>query len=134
MTRFRDWQSRLAALVGARLQQPFEWGVHDCALFAADAVKAVTGVDPAAELRGTYSTAAGAARVLSERGGLDAIATAALGQPRAPLMARPGDVGLVLNDGRECLGVCTGSTWHVPGQSGLVALPLADAVSSWKVG
>lgn len=133
MTRYLDWQSRMAAVVQARLHVPFAWGTNDCAMFAADVVQAITGTDLAAEYRG-YSTEGGAAKILKRSGGLEGLATKALGEPCAALTARPGDVGLVVNAGRDCLGVCTGATWHVPGEHGLLALPLSDAVKSWRVG
>lgn len=123
----------MEAVIQSRMHAPFAWGSHDCALFAAEVVLAITGIDLAAEYRG-YSTEAGAAKILKRQGGLEGIATRALGESRSPLLARPGDVGLVMNDGRECLGVCTGATWHVPGTHGLVALPLSDAIKSWRVG
>lgn len=132
-TRLRDWQSRLQACLAERWAQPFAWGAQDCALFAADCADACTGVDPAADLRGTYSDAAGAARVVAELGGLAAIAAARMGPEIAPALAQPGDIGLVLNDGRECLAVCTGGMWHAPGAAGLCALPMAQAQRAWRL-
>ncbi|ERI13515.1 hypothetical protein O206_08585 [Ochrobactrum sp. EGD-AQ16] len=45
-----------------------EWGVSDCLMTAADAIKAVTGEDPLAEFRGKYKTEAGAARKMRANG------------------------------------------------------------------
>lgn len=133
--RLHDWQERLAALVSERMHTPFSWGTHDCALFAADGVRAVTGTDPAAGLRGTYDTAAAAARVVQLHAGLAGLAAAALGEEVSPQQARAGDVGLVLQaGGRECLAIWTGMAWHVPGEAGLAALPQEAAVRAWRVG
>ena len=52
------WRQQLDALIASRMAAPFAWGAHDCCLFAADAVLAQTGEDPAAEFRGTYASAA----------------------------------------------------------------------------
>jgi hypothetical protein len=138
LTRLHDWQERLAALVTQRLHTPFAWGTHDCVLFAADAVHAITGTDPAAAQRGTYATALCAARVIAAHGSLAGIAAAALGAEVLPLQACAGDVGLVHQaaggSDRECLAVCTGACWHVPGAAGLVALPLTAAARAWRVG
>lgn len=133
MKRLRDWQSRLQACLAERRARPFAWGSQDCALFAADCVDACTGVDPAADLRGTYSTAAAAARVIEAHGGLASIAADRLGKEISPRLARVGDVGLLMNGGRECLGVCIGAMWQAPAESGLCVLPPSHALRAWRI-
>ena len=54
-----DWPERLAEFIEARRLEPFAWGKNDCALFAADAVNLLIGVDYAESLRG-YTTERGA--------------------------------------------------------------------------
>jgi hypothetical protein len=131
--RLRDWQCRLQACLAERWARPFGWGGQDCALFAADCADACTGVDPAADLRGTYSDALGAARVLAELGGLGVIAADRFGPEVPPLMAQPADVGLLIDSGRECIAVCTGAMWLVPGVDGLVVLPTARIERAWRL-
>jgi hypothetical protein len=134
MTRLRDWPSRFAALVAAARARPFAWGSHDCCLWAADAVQAVTGRDPAAQWRGTYSSEIGAFRVVLALGGLPAIA--ALGGVEIPPgLAIQGDVGLVRwPDGIHSLGVCAGAgRWLVVGDEGLVTLQDCET-QAWGVG
>lgn len=126
------WRQRFDALVAQRLRTPFAWGSHDCCLWAADCVLATTGHDPAADLRGTYTTALGAARVLSAIGGLPA-AGARGGPAIPPLAAAVGDVGLVQHDGRDLMAVCAGSVWLAPAANGLAALPLSAATLAWRV-
>ncbi len=60
--RLDDWPSRLADIQLTETEVPFQWGVSDCALFAADVVEAMTGVDPAARWRGKYKTPRGSMR------------------------------------------------------------------------
>jgi hypothetical protein len=127
-----DWQSRLAELVAARMDAPFAWGSNDCCLFAADAVLAVTGTDPAADLRGAYTDERGALRVLARLGGVAGIAEARAGAEIVPALARPGDIVLGAID-RECLGVCTGLHWHAPSAAGLVCAPMSAALRAWRV-
>lgn len=134
LTRTRLWQSRLDALLSERLHQPFAWGVHDCALFAADAVLAVTEVDPAAALRGSYSTEAEARLIIDAAGGLASIATEALGEPVAAAMARPGDIGLLEAGLGETLVVCVGQRWMAPADDGLKVLRLGHVAQAWRVG
>lgn len=58
------WDSRLHTAIEAAKAKPFQWGAHDCALFAADCVLATTGTDMAEGLRGTYDNLQGAAAAM----------------------------------------------------------------------
>lgn len=128
--RLPNWQTRLAAYVRQRSSQPLVWGVHDCALFAAGAVAAVTGRYvplPA------YIGARQGLRTLRALGGLRAIATRELGDPIPAQRAGVGDVVLVATGKREALALCNGVTALGPGPDGLVAVPLRHAVMAWRV-
>ena len=133
MTRLPDWPARLSALVSAAHGQAFQWGEHDCCLWAADAVQAITGVDLAADMRGTYSTAYEAQRALHSIGGLKGAGERA-GARIGPLQALAGDIGLVRQERKPMLAVCQGEVWLCAATHGLVALPLGDALMAWGVG
>lgn len=96
------------------------WGVQDCWLFAADWVWTRTGWDPAADLRGRYSTELGAARLIARAGGPEAFAGRLLGGVGWSPTARAyrGQVGLLpavsdTNGVRiiQVAGVCLGGGW-----------------------
>lgn len=136
--RLPDWQTRWAALCADRAATPFEWGRHDCCLWAADAVQAITGFDFASAWRGQYATAPQALRLLAELGGLRAVAGAALGAEVSPLWATVGDVVLIEQphadaSQRQLLAVCNGTSAVAPGPDGLVAFGMGAAVAAWKV-
>jgi hypothetical protein len=131
-TRIRTWQEALAACIAERQARPFAWGDQDCARFPAACVQAMTGADPMAAVP-AYSTAAEAARIIGAAGGLGALAAARLGPEVLPAAAQVGDVGLLANDGRECLAVWGGDCWLAAGEQGLVRLPLAAALRVWRV-
>lgn len=132
--RLRDWQSRLDATVAEHRRMPFEWGRHDCALFAADCVLSITGRDPADDLRGRYMTEAGAARIIKRAGGLESLGDARLGSRCMLLTAQVGDVGLLVQDGREMFAVCAGQHWLAAARDGgLAVLPLTAARLAWRV-
>ncbi len=76
-TRIPGWRGRLVAYLARTRGQPFVWGQLDCGLFSAGAIEAMTGVDPAAALRGRYATAAGARRAFRKLGFEDHVAFAA---------------------------------------------------------
>jgi hypothetical protein len=132
-----DWPERLAALAEARQEQPFAWGTNDCAMFAADWVLAVRGVDPAEDLRGAYDDEAGAAEILAGHGGLGPLAEelmAAAGFEACPVaFAQRGDVVLVEQRGVVALGVLELGVVLLPGPAGLMSLPLSAAFAAWAV-
>jgi hypothetical protein len=131
IARHLDWQLRLQAFVQSRLAEPFAWGKQDCCLFVCDAIKAITGHDPAADLRG-YSTEREAMRILRAHGGVRGLADTRAGAAVPLLAAQVGDVGLLPLDGRDTLALCGGAHWMAPGAAGLVALPLDAAVAAWR--
>jgi hypothetical protein len=138
--RLPDWQVRLFALCAQRHDVPFAWGTSDCALWAADAVLAQTGVDhAAADWRGSYTTGVQAVRRVALAGGLQGIATAALGPAVAPVWAAVGDVVLVHQPEapdatlRDLLAVCMGTSALAQGPHGLVPVPMTAATAAWKV-
>jgi hypothetical protein len=131
--RHEDWPKRLQGLINESERKPFAWGSHDCCLFAARAVEVITGIDHAATLRGTYSTALEAARILQARGGVRGIATAALGDEIPCLTAQRGDIVLIESDHGEALGVCLGADCAVPGPDSLTRVPLLSILAAWRV-
>jgi hypothetical protein len=106
MTRLPDWEARLADYLDLVADTPLEWGSHDCALHAANAIRAVTGADHAAHYRGRYRTELGAARALRRNGHASVESQFdALFPPIAPAFAQRGDV--VMRG--DAVGVCVGA-------------------------
>ncbi|MGL4309806.1 MAG: DUF6950 family protein [Paracoccaceae bacterium] len=88
----------LSHFVSRAMQRDFEWGVQDCILFPADWLAELTGIDPAADLRGSYDRAASAPVRGFLRDPMGTIApTLAHLQPRASDDLRRGDVALILH-------------------------------------
>lgn len=104
-----NWQVEFLEMVGSRADQPFEWGVNDCALFAADAVLIMTGTDYAEEFRGNYDSEGGAKIELSKanKNGLVGVLNDKL-EPIDLDFCQRGDVVLF----RTELGPTTGIYWH----------------------
>lgn len=129
-----DWRGRLRAYASAAARRPFVFGQHDCALFAAGAVEAMTGHDPASAWRGRYTTQAGGLRVIRRDGHADHIAAAAaIFAEVAPAFAQVGDLAVVPGDGGPVLGVVQGSWIWVLRPDGLGVAPLTDAVRAFEV-
>lgn len=135
--RLKNWPSLLDAFIESRRNEPFRWGVNDCGLFAADAVRAITGIDPAAAIRG-YRTAFGAARLgWMARSEQDPIGVLSLpgrcGMAKIPAaFAGRGDL-VSLPMGRAIvIGICLGLKSAGPGPAGVVFVPTALAIEAWR--
>lgn len=87
----------LTAHVDAAHEATRFWGVADCFLWPADWVVICGHADPAAEERGAYDSALGAARLVAAAGGVAALwaARAARSGLEPVARARLGDVGLL---------------------------------------
>ena len=130
--RLPDWQQRYADFGRARASMPFAWGSNDCCTFAAAAVEALTGVAAIASVL-PYDSAFTAARMIEEGGGLEQLACFLLGPKVPPLTAAVGDIVLVINAGREMLGVCNGTNVLAPGEKLLAVLGMESALAAWKI-
>lgn len=133
-TRSDSWEQALADYLLANRNATFAWGRCDCVLFCAGAIAAMTGIDPAAAVRGRYATAIGARRAMTRRGWADipAIASAHF-EEIGPAIAGRGDV---VFDGKS-LGVCIGRfacfVGEEDGAAGLVQQPLSQWSRAWRV-
>lgn len=133
--RFDAWERRLNAMIDKHGRLPHDWGKQDCVLFAADCVWAVTAKDPAAGLRRTYDSEAGALRLIAEAGGLEALVEARLAaagipsQRIDPRFAQRGDLCLIENG--KALGIIHGSGILAKALTGLQQHPIADAAICW---
>ena len=136
LSRFPDWEDRLRTYLDRVAEDPFVWGSHDCALFAASCVNAMCGVDPADGFRGTYTDARGAAQALKDHGAGTLLKTVKswLGDPQAGHFAHRGDV--VMRDATTT-GICVGQfSWFVgqeQGENRLVPVPTASCRYAFRV-
>lgn len=134
--RAADWPERLAAFIDARREQPFAWGGQDCFTFAADAAVALTGDDPAAAVRGEYSSEDEAEAIIGPDG-LEAWVAATMAAWGAsecePAFAQRGDMVFVAVGNQRMCGVHLGATVAVPGAERLHFLPASRVLRAWVV-
>lgn len=130
-----DWLPRLLEVIESCRDTPFDWGSHDCGLFAARCIEAMTGVDVAIDVRGQYSTKAGAMRVLHQRGmtSIADFAGSILPEPCPRYLARRGDIILFHAVEGPALGICMGHLAVGPGPKGLTWIPARHWVKAWPV-
>ncbi len=142
LVRYEDWPTRLAKFTELIRDIPFTWGQWDCCLTACSAMKAITGVDPAASMRGKYKTPLGAARVLRKfaGGGVEEAAERVameLGAREIPVSyAQRGDFVVLNTEVGDSLGTVdlSGHNILVTSADGAVFLPLSLARRAWRVG
>lgn len=132
MPRLPDWPQRLDAFIESRRGTPFAYGSHDCCLFSAGAVEAITGENVAA--RWHYTNEIGARRLMAKWGGVDGLVTAALGDPCHPSQAGRGDIVMAELTNGETIGVCLGAVCAFAEEPQGVALrPRSLILKAWKV-
>jgi len=141
--RHGNWRTNLNALITARQETPFEWGQNDCCLWAADAILAQTGEDPAEKYRGTYSSELGAFRAMKRNDKVDntdRLAQKLIGEPIHPALAQVGDIVLF----QSALGVCYGRNAlfvgqeqligdAIEGHEGLLLIPMQKMSKAYRV-
>lgn len=115
-------------------KKPFEPGVHDCALFAADVILSQTGYDPAAAYRGKYSTLEEGFELIQKDGFKTHLDLADSLMARIhPSHAETGDIVAVPGDGGSSLGVLTGAHVRVLLPAGLAVLPRRRILAAWSL-
>ncbi len=134
MSRSETWERDLADYLASHRDRVFTHGSHDCALFAAGAVLAMTGHDPAKAFRGKYKSQASAVRALRTIGAGDLESTIdSMFERVPPGFAQRGD--LIWNG--AAVGVCGGAVaWFVGAEGereGLVAIPRDQWRGAWRV-
>ncbi|MCO4316350.1 hypothetical protein M8997_004075 [Phyllobacterium sp. 21LDTY02-6] len=136
--RYSFWRPALAEYIDASMQKPFQWSEHDCALFAAGAVEAMTGEDFAAPYRGKYKSLKGGLGLLKRKGFANHAELAASLLEEIPIsLASVGDIAAVKvsTGGFYALGVVNGPRIYLcrPDSLGLGTADLLTAERAFRV-
>jgi len=144
LMRLPDWEERLTEFLRERRDMPFTWGRNDCALFACDAVLAMTGTDLAEWFRARpYATALEAARRIrqfTDGGSLSDVARRLAERHSieeiGPAFATLGDV--VLADGPAgragpMLGISGGHADLYIGEAGIEERGADSRLKTWRI-
>ena len=135
MTRRPDWAERLAATIEAAHGRAVEPSRHDCGLFVADCILAMTGVDVAADWRGRYGAFSQGLALAGVRSVVGLPRKAGFA-PVNPALAHRGDVAvarvgpIVGGKPQLALAVFDGA-WLVGPQGARV--PRTLALRAWRV-
>lgn len=131
-----DWEQRLNDYLAGAMREPHSFGKHDCLLFSAGVVKAVTGKDHGRGHRGKYDSALSGAKYLKHLGFDSPAAMIDSILDEKPVgFAQRGDLVLA-SDGipAVCMGDFALSVGQKGDDEGLVRVPRSDWVKAWKVG
>lgn len=135
LERLENWDQRLALVTARLIRTPSVWGESDCLLKVCDAIEAVTGEDLAADIRGQYSTEAGAARLMRKRKAKNVEdVLAQFFEPVGRLLAQRGDVFAIEEDGQIAAGYITEYGAAVATPHGLAFRPQMAIKTAFKVG
>ncbi len=134
IARVSDWPAQLHIVSTAALRKPYRWGDHDCCLFAADCVLAMTGVDLAEDFRGAYHDEATASDML-ERLNCESVADlpGIWFEEISVSQARRGDVALFDGEFGPFLAICDGITAVGPAARGIAHVQIVDALRAWRI-
>jgi len=144
LKRSSTWLTReLKTFLESNKNAKFVWGVLDCSLFCADAIKAMTGVDIASDFRGKYTDQASAFALIKTVTGGSTVADAAaycaakygLTEWKHPLQAQRGDLVAVTNGTDLIAGVVDLSGRFVAalGESGIIRISIRNITRAWHV-
>ena len=131
----KAWRIVLHDYLQSIKTKQFQWGEHDCCLFAANCVREITGKDPARKYRGKYNSQRSAYRVLKDLDGgdVEAAFNVVFGPLKPRLNATDGDLALIeTNLGKTVCVVFGGTVWAVS-FDGLITLPFKRVIGIWPV-
>jgi hypothetical protein len=117
---------KLHDYITSHLGRPFQWGTHDCVLFAVGWLEIATGRDYLSPYK-PWSTALEAARKVADAGGLDVLFDAEL-EPIDPNFAVDGDLAII----RGTAYLFSGPHVVSVGEDGLVFRDRFDAQYAWR--
>lgn len=111
----------------ANRRKPFEWGVHDCAWFAAGWIKHASGIDFLAAYP-SWATEEEADAVIELAGGLETVMDSKFSRIN-PALAKDGDIAL------RAGGLCiySGNRIVTTGKTRLLFADRAEAACAWSL-
>jgi len=132
--RVAGWEVVVAGAVESARTRAFVWGTHDCATWAFDLRRDLTGGDnTATRWRGAYKTARGSLRVMRRLGwdSMQDMGVALLGEPLSNVrLAQRGD--LVLSQDATAFGVCLGAQAAFLALEGVTLRTLKSCAMAWR--
>lgn len=132
MTHRHSYINELMKTLSEYRTKEFKWGEHDCCLFVCDCVKAMTGIDPAENHRGHYSTELGAKKALVKYGRIEDVFDSRFSRVADHKLARRGDVLTYESELGTTMGVMWSDGVYAMGLDGIVKVN-CEPLIIWRV-
>lgn len=120
--------------------KPFEWGITDCMMFAADWVEVATGINPAIDLKYTYSSRGECQRFTRFFSDPVGVVSGIMRDFETVNEPKSGDVAVVevnSEDGKMVIGAIWAKTcWVFKSEEGVITLnkKFCRPLKIWRVG
>lgn len=132
-----DRLERLWETIEAHRLLPFRWGgrddSHDCCTFVASCIDAMSGTRYVDALLEHYVDEPTAKAYIESGGGLAAVISSYLGEPKRIGFMGRGDAAIVVQGETELVGICIGDHVIAAGLKGLVQISRSLATAAWSV-
>ena len=132
-----NWRTDLTAHINMLRYEPYEWGKHDCCMWAASCVTVMTGTNLVPKV--SYKDELGAARALKKLGVSSVLGLCEkhFGEPQHIATAKAGDL-VVLDTGKQgpfkySVGICNGMFSFFAGEEGLEMVKTLDLEGCFHV-
>lgn len=137
--RVDGWQEKFWARMEEARNIDFEWGTHDCVMFATSCIDTILGTDyyAQAKVRYPYSTQKEAEALMTQWDGITGLVASFLGDPVNWGQLSLGDVVVVspipMVTTMEMLCVHDGVALLGPAKRGMVRVSFNYALHGWKI-
>jgi len=129
--RILTWEDALSEYITTKRDEPFEYGLNDCCLFAAGAVEAITGEDPRPEFREKYDSLKTSIKAIKEIGAGTLEATMDGKFPEVAIShAQRGDLAFF----NDSVGIVMGGFAYFVSDDGLERIDRSVWDKCWSVG
>lgn len=116
------------------MHTPFKWGENDCCTFACDIIELKHGVDHMAHVRGSYSSEAGAKKVLIKHFGSMSEGFSNVISEIDPTYIQMCDLALLDTASGKSMALFFGGSYWMIGEHGLITLNGKDPViKAWRI-
>lgn len=118
------------------IDRPMVRGVDDCSMLLADWWRANHGVDPASDLRGSYSSEEEQVEIISKAGGLVELISGIASKVSASLSAgnETGSFGVVVvRDGGAIGAIRSGRYWCARSETGIAFTSGVRILRAWSI-
>lgn len=132
--RYEGWQCKFWEQMEASRTAKFEWGSHDCVLFAAKMADAISDSGYMKKANASFKWSDARAAIDLTRDGLRPLVESVLGPMCSWTRLSQGDIALVVDDGgRESLAIHDGCCLIGPSDIGVKVIPFRYATGGWRV-